>query len=91
MLRVLSFFGLASDLREPPQHVLDANRIRDGHADIGMFEAKLAKAAAQLQDARDRTSAYYEQRKRAVDELVEAARQGALRIAKISAKAAVDL
>jgi stearoyl-CoA desaturase (delta-9 desaturase) len=90
VLRMLSVFGLAHDLRKPPQHVLEANRIRDGHADIGMFEAKLAKAAAALQDARHRSSAYYDERKRAVDELVESTRQAALRIAKMSVETPVD-
>lgn len=39
LLRVLALLGLARDLRTPPQHVLDANRIRDGHADVGMLRA----------------------------------------------------
>jgi stearoyl-CoA desaturase (delta-9 desaturase) len=86
-LRVLSWVGLVSDLRTPPAHVRDANRIRDGHADLGMFEAKMAKAVASLQDARTKTSAYYDDRKRALDELAETTREAALRISKMSVKA----
>jgi len=44
VLRLLSLFGLVRDLRTPPAHVLAANRIRDGHADIGMFRARWASA-----------------------------------------------
>jgi stearoyl-CoA desaturase (delta-9 desaturase) len=86
-LRVLSWVGLVRDLRTPPAHVRDSNRIRDGHADIGMFEAKMAKAFASLQDARSKTSAYYDDRKQALDELVETTREAAVRISKMPAKA----
>jgi stearoyl-CoA desaturase (Delta-9 desaturase) len=38
VLKALSLVGLVSDLRTPPAHVLTANRIRDGHADIGTLQ-----------------------------------------------------
>lgn len=46
VLRVLALVGLARDLRTPPQHVLDANRIDDGHPDIGMQRAAELAARA---------------------------------------------
>jgi stearoyl-CoA desaturase (delta-9 desaturase) len=84
VLKVLSWFGLTRDLRTPPQHVLDAHRISDGHADIGMFQARWLMAAASLQDARHGASAYYVERKQAIDELVDSTTEAALRIAKMS-------
>jgi stearoyl-CoA desaturase (delta-9 desaturase) len=50
VLRFLSLLGLVHDLRTPPKHVLDANRIRDGHVDIGMQKAGHVSAMAALQD-----------------------------------------
>ena len=41
ILKLMSFVGLVSDLRKPPQHVLDGNRVRD-HEDIGMRPALAA-------------------------------------------------
>jgi stearoyl-CoA desaturase (delta-9 desaturase) len=90
ILRVLSWVGLVSDLRTPPKHVLEANRIRDGYVDIGMFEANWAKAVASLENAKHSASAYYEDRKRAVDELVDSTREAALRISKMAVKAPAD-
>lgn len=78
VLRLLSLLGLTHDLRTPPKHVRDAHRLRDGHPDIGMFQAKLAKAAAALGS----TPAYLEQRKAAFDALIESTRQAALQLAK---------
>jgi stearoyl-CoA desaturase (delta-9 desaturase) len=90
VLRVLSWVGLVRDLRTPPAHVLAANRIRDGYVDIGMFDANWAKAVASLENARNSANEYYEQRKRAVDELVESTREAALRISKMTVKAPAD-
>jgi stearoyl-CoA desaturase (Delta-9 desaturase) len=44
VLRVLSLLGIARDLRTPPAHVLAANRIGDGHPDVGMARAAELKA-----------------------------------------------
>jgi stearoyl-CoA desaturase (delta-9 desaturase) len=52
ILKALSWVRLVSDLRVPPAHVLAANRIRDGHADLGMFQANWAKAVASSHGAR---------------------------------------
>lgn len=75
VLRALALVGLVSDLRTPPRHVLDANRIRDGHPDVGMFEARFAQAVSALRSAS-------EQRAEAPDTLIASTRAAALRIAK---------
>ncbi len=90
ILRVMSWIGLVSDLRTPPVHVLAANRIRDGHADIGMFQANWAKAVASLENAKAHAGVYYEERRRALDQMVDTTTQAAERIAKMSPKPAVD-
>jgi len=39
ILKVLSWMRLVRDLHTPPQKVLEASRVADGHADEGMLEA----------------------------------------------------
>ncbi|MDH5675590.1 MAG: fatty acid desaturase [Myxococcales bacterium] len=89
ILKVLSWVGLVRDLRTPPAHVLEANRIRDGHADIGMFQAKWASAVAYLENARAQAGEYYGERKRAIDEIVETTTSAAQELAR-QRKEAVD-
>jgi stearoyl-CoA desaturase (delta-9 desaturase) len=90
ILKALSWVGLVSDLRTPPAHVLAANRIRDGHADIGMFHANWAKAVASLENAKAHAGVYYEERRRALDQMVDSTTQAAKQIAKMAPKPAVD-
>jgi stearoyl-CoA desaturase (Delta-9 desaturase) len=77
-------------MRTPPKRVLAGNRLRDGHVDIGMFEANWANATASLENARDGASAYDEARKRAVDALVASTREATRRITKMTIKAPAD-
>jgi stearoyl-CoA desaturase (Delta-9 desaturase) len=108
VLKLLSWVGLVRDLRVPPKHVLEANRIRDGHADIGMFKANWAKAVASLENAMAHAGAslenakahagaslenarvHYEERRRALDQLVKDTTQAAHQIAKMAPKPVVD-
>ena len=90
ILKVLSWFGLVSDLRRPPAHVLVANRLRDGHADIGMFQASWSKAVAYLDNAKAHASELYVERRHALDEMVETTTRAAQQIAKIAPKPAVE-
>jgi stearoyl-CoA desaturase (delta-9 desaturase) len=90
MLRVLSWVGLVSELRTPPEHVLSANRLRDGHADIGMFQANWAKAVAYLENKKAQAGEYYGERKRALDDMVEQTTRSAQQIAKMAPKPVVD-
>ncbi|MDD9937488.1 MAG: acyl-CoA desaturase [Myxococcales bacterium] len=87
VLKVMSWLRLVSDLRTPPQHVLEANRIRDGHADIGMFQAKYAKAVVYLENAKSQAGEYVEERKRKLDEMVESTSEAAQEIARMHSKA----
>lgn len=48
VLKVFHFFGLASDLRTPPESALKRNLIKDGHLDIGMLKELPAKAMEAL-------------------------------------------
>ena len=84
ILRALSLVGLVRDLRTPPAHVLAANRIKDGHADIGMFQANWTRAVAYLGHARAHAGEYYEERKRALDEFVETTTRRAQNIAQMA-------
>jgi stearoyl-CoA desaturase (delta-9 desaturase) len=43
-LKVLSWVGLARDLRKPPQHVLESNLVADGEPDLGMLPPPHAAA-----------------------------------------------
>jgi len=36
VLTLMSWLGLASDLRRPPKHILDGNRLKPDEADVGM-------------------------------------------------------
>jgi stearoyl-CoA desaturase (delta-9 desaturase) len=82
ILRMLSWVGLTKDLRTPPAHVLAANRLSDGHPDIGMFDAKFAKAVAALENAQHGASQYCKTRAQQLDALVKSTRESALRIAR---------
>jgi stearoyl-CoA desaturase (Delta-9 desaturase) len=86
ILKALSWVGLVHDLRKPPAHIMAANRIEDGHADIGMFQAKWAKAVTYLHGAKAHAGEYYGDRKRALDQMVESTSQAAQAIAKIAPK-----
>jgi stearoyl-CoA desaturase (delta-9 desaturase) len=45
VLKSLSWVGVVKGLKTPPERVLQADRIRDGVFDIGMFKAHLNKAS----------------------------------------------
>jgi stearoyl-CoA desaturase (Delta-9 desaturase) len=90
VLRALSLVGLVSELRTPPAHVLSANLLKDGHADIGMFQANWAKAAAYLENKKAEATELYGVRKRALDELVTTTSETAREIAKMTPKPVVD-
>jgi stearoyl-CoA desaturase (delta-9 desaturase) len=90
LLTVLSWVGLVSDLRKPPAHVLSAHRLRDGHADIGMFQANWAKAVAYLDNAKAHAGEIYGDRRHALDEMVESTTRAAQHIAKMAPKPVVD-
>jgi len=48
VLRVLAWFRIVRDLREPPERAKQARRLRQGHLDVGALRLHLQKAAATL-------------------------------------------
>jgi len=91
VLRALSVVGLTWDLRKPPAHILAANRLRDGHADIGMFDATFSKAVAALGSAQSGASAYCRSRADALDSLVKSTRESALAISRMPREVTPEL
>ncbi len=89
-LKLLSWLHLVHDLRKPPEHVLVANRVKDGHADIGMFQANWSKAVAYLENAKAHAGEIYVERRHALDEMVDSTTRAAQQIAKMAPKPAVD-
>jgi stearoyl-CoA desaturase (delta-9 desaturase) len=75
VIKLLQLVGLVHDVRTPPAHVLASNRLRDGHADIGMFQASWAKAVACLENKKAEAGAYYGRRLQALDQIVEERRK----------------
>jgi stearoyl-CoA desaturase (Delta-9 desaturase) len=51
-LRALQLVGLVHDLRTPPKHILDKQRIAEGHPDTGMRLARQARIHTMLKHAR---------------------------------------
>ena len=84
VLRLLSVIRLVHGIRTPPAHVLLSHRIRDGHADIGMFQASWARAVAHLENARRQTGERYEDRKRALQDMVAATTRSAEEFAEMT-------
>ena len=84
ILKLLSWVGLVRDLRQPPAHVLADNRVSDGHADIGMFQANWVKAVACLDNAKHNAGDQYVKRSQALDSLVEQTTAAANAIASMS-------
>jgi stearoyl-CoA desaturase (delta-9 desaturase) len=96
VIKALSFVGLVYDVRTPPEHVLTSHLLKDGHADIGMFQANWVKAVsaldnakAQLESAKLQAGEYYEERRRALDTMVQETSRAAEEIARMR-KPAVD-
>ncbi len=87
VLKVLSWFGLVWDLHTPPERILNKNRLRDGYADIGMFQAYWTKAAIALANARRASAELQELRKKAIEDWIASTKQTARQIAEITVKA----
>jgi len=80
ILEALSWVGLVHDLKVPPQEVRAAQRIREGHFDVGMFGAYWAKARGALAAAHGHTTDFAGARKRALEQLVASTRETAERL-----------
>lgn len=70
VLRLLSQFGLVSDLRVPSRKALARRLVRDGYADIGMFNTHLEKAFKALMNAKQSKGELCEERRKAIEALL---------------------
>jgi stearoyl-CoA desaturase (Delta-9 desaturase) len=77
VLKVMSWLGLASDLKSAPKSLLAQNQIKDGHLDVGMFEAHWGKGFATLDQVRHSVSRYCDHRKKVMWDFIEESRQNA--------------
>jgi len=84
VLRLLSFFGIVKDIRLPPREALLKNRLKDGAFDLGMFEARIAKAAQALERAKAQGGAYYDEKRRELECFITEARSKAQELSRLS-------
>jgi stearoyl-CoA desaturase (delta-9 desaturase) len=98
VIKSLSFVGLVWDVRVPPQHVLQSHRLKDGHSDIGMFQANWAKAVsaldnakAQIETAKVHAGEYVDERRRALDTMVVERREALDTMVKDTSRAAEEI
>ncbi|MBZ0271630.1 acyl-CoA desaturase [bacterium] len=84
VLKVLSWFGLVWDLRQPPARVLTENLIREGALDAGIINAHLNRIAQTLTETQREAGDFYEHKKRLVEEFVEYARARTLSLAEVT-------
>lgn len=75
VLRVLEWMRLVRDTRRPPRVVLLLNRIQDGAIDIGVLEARIAKATRALDRARAKGGVYYEKKRKKLETFLHEANQ----------------
>lgn len=84
VLKALAALGIVWDLRQPTEKVLTTNLLREGHFDVGMFEAYWAKASRAVADTQVRAGELLEEKKRRLEEFVAASRAAAEEIAAMT-------
>jgi stearoyl-CoA desaturase (delta-9 desaturase) len=93
ILKVLSWVGVVRDLKVPSKQVLQANRVRDGNFDIGMFRNYWGKASRFVHDSsaglgervtarRDHAAETVHQRKEALEDFVHESLESAEDLAR---------
>jgi stearoyl-CoA desaturase (delta-9 desaturase) len=82
-LKLLETVGLVEDVRRPPRKVLTKRLIRDGHSDIGMFQTYMDKAMVSLSRAIQATGAMCEEKRHALDILLQNTMKAAEEIAQM--------
>ncbi|MCZ7647259.1 MAG: fatty acid desaturase [Planctomycetota bacterium] len=70
-LRAMSWVGLIRNLRMPAEKQLLANRIEDGHVDLGMFYAQHNMNRFSYEDFKQMASNYFEAQQKALGSFVE--------------------
>lgn len=76
VIKLMSFLGLAWDLRDAPKSLRAQNQIKDGHFDVGMFEEYWGKGFATLDQVREQVASYCAARKQALSGFLEETRKG---------------
>jgi len=61
-LKFMERLGLARDVRRPPKKAMERRRIRDGHADIALFQDHLDKAMKALSVVKKQTGARFSEK-----------------------------
>ncbi|MCG3172792.1 MAG: hypothetical protein GMKNLPBB_00950 [Myxococcota bacterium] len=87
VIRLLELVGVAYDVRGVPKHIMERNRVRDGHFDVGLFgnwQQKAAQARQHAEDLRKQAGEFAE-------ELMESTRKSAGEIVENTRKSAEEL
>lgn len=74
-IRLFALVGLVSDLREPPESLLNMNRVKDGHFDVGLFEAAWTRARAGLRVTQRQVSGFCNAQRQSIEDFLEETRQ----------------
>jgi stearoyl-CoA desaturase (Delta-9 desaturase) len=72
LIKLASFVGLTWDVRKVPKYMMEKHLIKNGEADIGMFEKHWQNALEALENARSKTGAMYGERRKELDALIAA-------------------
>ncbi|MBX3460535.1 MAG: fatty acid desaturase [Planctomycetes bacterium] len=91
VLKLMSKVGLVSGLRRPPEHILQKHLIKQGAADLGMFQTHWERAVKALADAQARAGGMAAEQKQALEELLVSTRAKIEELAKASAEKAGDI
>ncbi len=70
IIKLASFVGLVSDVRKVPKHMMEKHLLKNGEADLGMFEQHWHNALRALENAQRKTGEIYVERKQKLDELI---------------------
>jgi hypothetical protein len=61
-LKLMEWLGLAKDVRRPPKKAMERRLIRDGYADIALFQDHLEKAMKALSVVKKQTGASFSEK-----------------------------
>lgn len=90
ILKILSWFKLAKDLRVPSLKVLNRRRIRDGHFDIGMFKSYYEKAAQAALESKNKAGDYCDATMKQLEDFMDKTQKIADNLAESSKKITVE-
>jgi stearoyl-CoA desaturase (Delta-9 desaturase) len=91
MLKGLSMLRLVRNLKAPPENALNRHLIKQGAADIGMFENHWERALKSLANAQSKAGEAAADQKQAIDELVTQTREKVDELARMSVERAKSI